>query len=329
MFADYDKIYQNVFPGAVNEAGTEVSISAYNNRNRASEPAQPDRDDATALVTGAIEQTLLGGVAVGRQITDNFRKTGLLQRHARPRLRLPYRAPDDLACRSRSARARPTRTTTLRTTTRVVLRAESDRLLAATGRRLSGLRYERFDVDFYNKRTGEALEPKDDLVSPRAGLLFKPTEPVTLYTSYSVSALAQLRRSVLLAERRPPRRSSPKSSRTTRSAPNGTSSADLSVTARGLPPRSHQHDGARPERSGEAPCRPAASAPRAFEFGVTGAITPEWQIIGGYANQDADDHQPDRGGAAPGAKVAAGAPEHGLAVEPLPARRRAGARAWE
>ena len=31
MFSDYDKKYQNVFPGAVSDAGNEVSISAYNN----------------------------------------------------------------------------------------------------------------------------------------------------------------------------------------------------------------------------------------------------------------------------------------------------------
>src|SRR5262249_37227950 len=30
-YADYDKFYQNVFPGAVNAAGTTVAISAYNN----------------------------------------------------------------------------------------------------------------------------------------------------------------------------------------------------------------------------------------------------------------------------------------------------------
>ena len=75
MFADYDKKYQNVFPGAVSDAGNEVSISAYNNaterRNLLNETEISYR-----LVTGAISQTLLGGVAVGRQITDNFRTTG-------------------------------------------------------------------------------------------------------------------------------------------------------------------------------------------------------------------------------------------------------------
>ena len=30
-YGDYDKFYQNVFPGAVNAAGTTVAISAYNN----------------------------------------------------------------------------------------------------------------------------------------------------------------------------------------------------------------------------------------------------------------------------------------------------------
>ena len=33
LFGDYDKMYQNVFPGSVDSTGTLVSISAYNNRN--------------------------------------------------------------------------------------------------------------------------------------------------------------------------------------------------------------------------------------------------------------------------------------------------------
>ncbi len=75
LFADYDKIYQNVYPGAVTPAGTEVNILAYNNaterRNLFNESEISYR-----LVTGSISQTLLGGFSIGRQITDNFRNTG-------------------------------------------------------------------------------------------------------------------------------------------------------------------------------------------------------------------------------------------------------------
>ena len=48
-----------------------------------------------------------------------------------------------------------------------------------------GLRYDQFDMDFNNNRTGENFRTSDDLVSPRAGLIYKPVEPMSLYASYS------------------------------------------------------------------------------------------------------------------------------------------------
>ena len=55
------------------------------------------------------------------------------------------------------------------------------------GRSYSGLRYDQFDVDFDNHRTGDTFSTSDDLLSPRAGLVFKPIEPLSLYASYSKS----------------------------------------------------------------------------------------------------------------------------------------------
>jgi catecholate siderophore receptor len=50
-----------------------------------------------------------------------------------------------------------------------------------------GLRFDDFRVDFRNHRTGAEFSSSDDLVSPRAGLVFKPAEPVSLYASYSMA----------------------------------------------------------------------------------------------------------------------------------------------
>ena len=52
-----------------------------------------------------------------------------------------------------------------------------------------GVRFDRFDIEFHNNRTDETLDRRDDMVSPRAGLIVKPMEPVSLYGSYSVSYL--------------------------------------------------------------------------------------------------------------------------------------------
>ena len=55
-----------------------------------------------------------------------------------------------------------------------------------------GLRYDHFDVDFINHRVAVGnpnrdLDSTDGLWSPRAGLVYKPIEPVSIYASYSVA----------------------------------------------------------------------------------------------------------------------------------------------
>jgi catecholate siderophore receptor len=54
---------------------------------------------------------------------------------------------------------------------------------------IAGLRVERFEVDFRNRRTGEELKVTDTAVSPRIGLVWRPVEPLSLYASYSNSYL--------------------------------------------------------------------------------------------------------------------------------------------
>src|SRR3546814_17623973 len=56
-----------------------------------------------------------------------------------------------------------------------------------------GLRYDRFKVDFRNNRTGAEIASTDNLWSPRAGLIYKPIENVSLYASYSFTSLPRTR----------------------------------------------------------------------------------------------------------------------------------------
>jgi catecholate siderophore receptor len=74
--ADYDKFYDNVFPGNVDAAATTVSLSAY----------QQDTDrknlfNQTDLIfsatTGAVEHKFMTGIEFGRQDTDNLRRSGV------------------------------------------------------------------------------------------------------------------------------------------------------------------------------------------------------------------------------------------------------------
>jgi catecholate siderophore receptor len=281
VFADYNKIYQNVFPGAVNEAGTEVQISAYNSatdrRNLLNETELTYK-----LVTGGVRQTLLGGVAVGRQITDNFRNTGFFNNDA-----TSFSAPlsDPTITVPITFRQSATDADNHSTATSLSVYGQSQLFLSDQWQAVVGLRYERFDVDFFNRRTSESLSRIDDMVSPRVGLVFKPIEPVTLYTSYSVSALPS----------------------------SGDQFASLSVTTETLEPEKFKNYeiGAKWDLLDRVALAAAAyrldrtntTAPDpvdptrlvqtgsqrtdGFEFSVAGAITPAWQVIGGYSYQDA------------------------------------------
>ena len=94
LFADYDKMYQNVFPGAVDYAGTEVSISAYNNATDRENLFNQTELTYRAAVTGGVSHTLLGGVDLGRQMTDNFRNTGFFNDTATTRHRAGRQSHD-------------------------------------------------------------------------------------------------------------------------------------------------------------------------------------------------------------------------------------------
>src|SRR3546814_2656058 len=74
-WADQDKFYQNVYPGAVTADGTQVSISAYNNLT-ARKNLFNQTDLTLGLNTGAISHALLVGAELSRQETDNRRVTG-------------------------------------------------------------------------------------------------------------------------------------------------------------------------------------------------------------------------------------------------------------
>ncbi len=75
VYGDYNKMYQNVFPGSVDSTGALVSISAYNNRNDRSNLFN-QTEVTYRLATGSVTHTLLGGIEVGRQVSRNLRNTG-------------------------------------------------------------------------------------------------------------------------------------------------------------------------------------------------------------------------------------------------------------
>ena len=71
----YDKFYQNVYPGAVDSTGDQVSLLGYNNATTRTNLFN-QTDLTRSATTGTVRHTLLAGAELSRQGTVNVRNTG-------------------------------------------------------------------------------------------------------------------------------------------------------------------------------------------------------------------------------------------------------------
>ena len=91
LFGDYDRFYQNYVPGVVNASKTLVTLTAYNNATHRRNLF--NQTDLTYLVsTGGIRHTLVSGVELGRQRTENLRNSGFFN-NTTTSVQVPYDNP--------------------------------------------------------------------------------------------------------------------------------------------------------------------------------------------------------------------------------------------
>ena len=185
LYGDYDRSYQNYVPGAVTADESHVALTAYNNATRR-QNVFSQTDMIYLLATGFVKHTLLAGVELGRQDTDNFRNTGYFGGTATS-LSVPYSSPtiSTAATFRQSASDADNHLKTNLAAGYVQDQVELSRKLQLVG----GVRFDRFDLTYHNNRNGDTLDRVDDLVSPRAGIVFKPIVPLSIYGSYAVSYL--------------------------------------------------------------------------------------------------------------------------------------------
>jgi catecholate siderophore receptor len=284
-FGNYDKFYQNVFPGAVNAAGTTVAISGYN-QGTARQNLFSQTDLIVTRRTGRVGHTVLAGLELGRQETDNLRRTGYFTTigPAVTSISVPLANPTT----SLPVEFRPSATDADNSGVAgvVALYAQDQIALSEHVQAVVGVRYDNFSVDFHNNRTATTLSSTDNLVSPRVGLIVKPVEPMSVYASYSLAYLPRA----------------------------GEQLSSLSLTNQALEPEEFRNYevGAkwdlgralsatlavyRLDRGNVAVADPLdptvlvlvdGQRSSGVELGVSGSITPAWSMIGGYALQDGE-----------------------------------------
>ena len=277
LYGDYDKIYLNVYPnGAATAQNGTVALAAY------SDPTQRENFIAQAnlvwdVETGALTHKILVGSEYGDQKSANRRFNGTL---STPTISL---ANPLFPTVTFNALSRDTVSDVKFFSTYVQDQISFGEHIDV----VAGLRYDNFDIEGTDllPAVDRPFARKDEKVSPRLGLIFKPQENISLYGSYSQSFLPR----------------------------SGDQFLALTVTQQNLAPEkfTNYELGAkwdvRPnlnmtlsvfqlERSNATtpdPSDPVASInvgttrTQGAELSVTGNVTSSWQVHGGYSYQDA------------------------------------------
>lgn len=190
-YATYDKFYQNVFAnGGLDDVLNEVSLGAYSNATKR-ENVFNQTNFLYSLNTGPIAHTLMAGIEVGRQETHNRRATGLFNNSlAMTSLPVSFSNPIThvpITFRTRNGGRDGDVDALNRSVVNVTSLYIQDQIeIIPQLQAIVGVRYDLFEVDFQQKNgTREHLKTRDDLIAPRFGLIYKPITPVSFYATYS------------------------------------------------------------------------------------------------------------------------------------------------
>lgn len=184
-YATYDKFYQNVFSSqAVALGSTQVALGAYSNATERTNLFN-QTDLFYTLNAGAVRHKLVAGLELGRQETDNLRKTGRF--NGATSTLVPIANPVFAGTVVFAPSATDANNHGVATVASVYVQDQIE--FSPQWQVVAGLRYDRFNVKFDNRAAGAtpSLEVRDTPVSPRVGLVYKPVEAVSLYGSYSIA----------------------------------------------------------------------------------------------------------------------------------------------
>ena len=295
VYGDYDKTYANIFPGGAAVAGftgapATYPLQAYRNISPR-ENLFNQTDVVWKTSWGGMSHTLLAGAEFGHQTTSNLRLTGHFNTVTGPttltgnpfvdptRRGLPIFFTNTGSDANNHVKA---------TVAAAYLQDQVD--VTDQLQLLAGVRFDSFDLDFHDRRastTGRRdFSRRDELLSPRLGLVFKPVAPVSLYASYSVSYLPA----------------------------SGDQFSSLTASSETLEPEEFENLelGAkweinpdllltlaiyrldRENSTSPDPLRPGqvvltgAQRSKGFEAGLSGRLTSRWEVAAGYAWQDAE-----------------------------------------
>ncbi|GBC55777.1 ferrichrome-iron receptor [Stutzerimonas stutzeri] len=279
-YAEYEKFYGNVFPGAYESATNRIGIAAYTSATDRKNLIN-QTDYVFNVDTFGIGHTFLTGMEFSRQVTDNYRQSGVFASSNRSvglddtiyRLPISFANNGTTDANNRSV----AKTAALYVQDQIELSPQWEAIV--------GVRYDNFKIDLDNKNNNSELSSSDDLFSPRAGLIYKPLDNLSFYTSYTIAHVPRA----------------------------GEQLSSLSLSNRALDPEKfiNKEIGVkwdvtermaataalyRLDRTDAVVSHPtlpgvsilADQRVKGVELGISGNLTDAWQITGGYAYQESE-----------------------------------------
>ena len=277
-YASYDKYYQNVYADSA-VSNNLFAVGAY--RDTTDRKNFINQTDITYKInTGRFEHQLLAGMEVGTQKTTNARFiAGNSERISSgvSVLSPTYSLPISLSNTSRNQASE---------IDIFALYVQDQIKISEQWQAIVSIRHDQLTTHYDNVKTSQTIEVSDSLLSPRAGLIFKPIENLSIYGSYSLAYVPRA----------------------------GDQLLSLTATTQSLQPEKfiNKELGAKYdispqlsltaalyllERKNVAMTDPVNTSQnividgqetKGAELGIAGKMTDRWSMFGGYSYQDAE-----------------------------------------
>ena len=307
-YADYDKFYENVYAsGPVNPANGQFNVQGYIDYTDR-ENLLNQTDLLYTAQWGSVQHKLVGGMELGRQDTDNSRLATFFGADCGVRsannttLTLDVdtgsEVPDcgvtlapnllngNNAFRDNTSRVK-----------NIAFYLQDQIVLNAQWQAIFGVRHDRFETEFDGSRrkgnapnansvVSESFDVTDNKLSPRAGLIFKPVQNLSLYASYSQTFVPRAG-DQLTALTASTESLSPEKFINHEIGAKFDVTPELSLTAAIY----------KLERENMAVTDPVGGIDlilvdgqetQGIELGISGKVTDKWSVFGGYAYQDGE-----------------------------------------
>lgn len=277
-YASYDKFYQNVYADSAVTSNL-FAVGAYRDTTERNNFIN-QTDILYKINTGSLEHQLLAGIEIGTQKTTNARFIAGTSERVSSSVSVQnptYSIPISITNTSRNQASE---------IDIFAVYLQDQIKISDKWQAIIGIRHDQLKTHYDNVKTNQTIDVSDNLVSPRAGLIYKPLENLSIYGSYSLSYVPRAGDQLISL------------TATTKSLQpekfiNKEFGAKYDITPRlSLTAAVYQL-----ERKNVAMTDPMSTSQnividgqetKGAELGIAGKMTDRWSMFGGFSYQDAE-----------------------------------------